>query len=370
MAVTPYVPDSLPLNSLDWVSLVTPLAQANAELARYDGILQSIVNPYLLLSPLSMQEAVLSSRIEGTQATLEQVLEFEASPDREQTERRGDIQEVINYRTAMRLATDELKKRPLCLSLLKQIHFTLLDSVRGRNKARGQFRKDLNWIGGPGSKIEEATFVPPHHQVLMQHLSNLEQYIHYDERDRLVQLAIIHAQFELIHPFMDGNGRVGRILIPLWLYDKRVLSSPMFYLSAYLQAHQDTYFDRLQGISEKGDWHSWICFFLDAIRQQAKENSSKAQSILALYDRMKTEIARSVRSQYAIAALDAIFAYPVVSVQLFVATSGIPMGTARRIIRKLEKEGILQSLRKGSGRRPAVLTFPELITLTEARPIS
>jgi Fic family protein len=248
----PYIPEKLPTKSLDWSLLVRFVGQANSALARFDGILQGIVNPNVLLSPLTTQEAVLSSKIEGTQATLEEVLEYEAAP--REDGKSEDIHEILNYRRAMRMAVDSLKDRPISLNLLKEIQFLLLDSVRGKDKGRGEFRTSQNWIGRPGCKMEEASYVPPPPLQVMEFLDNLEKYVRFDEEDRLVQMAIIHAQFEIIHPFLDGNGRVGRILVPLFLFEKGQLSSPMFYLSTYLEAHREVYYDRLQAISRDGDW--------------------------------------------------------------------------------------------------------------------
>jgi len=172
--------------------------------------------------------------MEGTQATLGDVLKFEAGAEVGEESKRQDIQEIINYRQALQTAEGGLKKRPFNLNLLLQLHGILLDSVRGRNKARGLFRTEQNWIGPPGSTIEEAQFVPPAPLFLKDHLDNWEKYYHGEERDPLIQLAIVHAQFEIIHPFLDGNGRLGRILVPLFLHEKQLLSRPMFYISSYL----------------------------------------------------------------------------------------------------------------------------------------
>src|SRR3989338_8013734 len=200
----PYVPQSLPLESVDWVRFITLIGQANAEMARYDGTLEGIVNPRVLLSPLITKEAVISSKIEGTQASLEEVLQYEASPD-VKNEKYDDIQEIINYREAMRFAIQWMKEKPITLNLIKEMHGILLDSVRGKDKGRGNFRTGQNYIGKPGAPIEQARYIPPDPLILMEHLSNFEKYFHYDEKDRLVQLAMIHAQFEIIHPFLDGN---------------------------------------------------------------------------------------------------------------------------------------------------------------------
>lgn len=360
----PFTPDSLPLSSLDWVSFVTLIGQANAEIARYDGILQSIVNPQVLLSPLSTNEAVVSSKIEGTQASLEEVLAYEASPN-VKDEKYADIQEIINYRKAMNHAVKWLESKPITLNLMKEIHGILLDSVRGKDKARGEFRKSQNYIGKPGSKIEDAAYIPPEPMTIMEHLSNFEKYIHYDEKDRLVQLAIVHAQFEIIHPFLDGNGRLGRMLIPLFLCEKQVLQSPMFYVSEYLEKNRDEYYARLRAITDAKQWNEWVVFFLTAITAQAKLNSSKAKAIVELYDAKKLRIAEATHSQYSIKALDALFKKPVFSTASFVKMSGIPLATAKRILARLKQKGIISSLEQGGGSKGEVLIFNKLIKIIE-----
>ena len=358
----PQILETLPLESLDWVRFITLIGQANAELARYDGILQGIINPAVLLSPLTTKEAVISSKIEGTQASLEEVLQYEASPD-VKTEKYNDIREIINYREAMRFAVQWLKERQMTLSLVKQMHSGLLDSVRGKDKARGNFRTGQNYIGKPGTPIEQATYIPPEPLILRDSLDNFEKYIHYEEKDRLVQLAIIHAQFEIIHPFMDGNGRLGRILIPLFLYEKKVLHSPMFYISEYLEANRDEYYSRLLAVSKEKKWEEWIEFFLKAIVTQAKANSIKAKFILDLYEKKKTRITEITRSQYAIKILDTIFAQPIFNTTDFIKHSHMPKPSALRLLRMLHKGGILSTVKKGSGRRAEIAVFNKLIDI-------
>jgi len=364
----PYDPDSLPITSIDWSAHVPLIGQANAALARYDGMLQSIVNPAILLSPLTAQEAVLSSRIEGTQASMEEVLEYEADPEEEiEPSKRSDIQEIINYRRAMGTAVERLRERPLCLNLFRELHAILLDSVRGRNKAPGEFRRSQVYIGPPGAPIEKATFVPPSADRVSPALDNWEEYLHYDEKDRLVQLAVVKAQFEIIHPFLDGNGRMGRMLVPLYMFDRGLLSSPMFYLSAYLEEHRDVYYERLLAVSRDGDWNGWISFFLTAVVEQAAVNTEKTREILALHERMKAELPTVVRSQYAIHAVDALFDRPIFRIGDFIQRSGIPAASARRILNALREKGRLRDLRPGKGRRAAILIFPELMNITEGR---
>jgi len=363
----PYEPAVLPLDGIDWAAHVPLIGKANASLARYDGMLQGIVNPVVFLSPLTTQEAVLSSRIEGTQASMEEVLEFEAQAiEPEDTSKTADIQEIINYRAAIAQAI--LDNRPLCLNMLKDLHATLLNSVRGRNKAPGEFRRVQNYIGPPGCTMETATFVPPAVDRMVSALDNWEKYLHYEERDRLVQLAVIKAQFELIHPFLDGNGRIGRMLVPLFLYEKGLLSSPVFYLSAYFEQHRDIYYTHLQAISKEGAWNGWIEFFLTAVYEQANNNAEKVRGVLALYEKMKIEVSKATHSEYGIRALDALFSKPIFRASDFALSSTIPTRqTAATILRRLQKERIIKTLRPASGRRSAVLAFPSLINLVEGR---
>lgn len=363
--MNPYIPDSLPLETLNWEKFIPLIGASHSELARYDGFLQGIINPHILLSPLTTQEAVLSSRIEGTQATLEDVLEFQAIPKQKDPKKYDDIQEILNYQKAMEYAIDGMKEKPVNLNMLLEVHSILLDSVRGRNKRRGEFRKMQNWIGRAGATIEQASYVPPEPMYLMQHLTEWENYFHYEEKDRLVQLAIIHAQFEIIHPLLDGNGRVGRILIPLFLFEKGLLHSPMFYLSEYLESHRDIYYSKLRYVTEGKDWEGWIMFFLEAVTEQAKENSRKARAILALYNEMKNKIAEVTRSHYAIKILDSLFYKPIFSTKEFVEISRIPDKSAFRILDMLKKEAILSVAKESKGREAALIIFPQLLSILE-----
>ncbi|MEO5376516.1 MAG: Fic family protein [Magnetococcus sp. DMHC-6] len=362
----PYVPQSLPLSDLDYGRLIRKVGPANAALARYDGLLQSVINPSILLSPLITREAVLSSKIEGTQATVDEVLECEAGIDFG-GEKAQDIQEIRNYRKALVLASEALKERPFTLSLICQMHTVLMDSVRGANKTPGQFRLDQNWIGPAGCTFEQATFVPPAPLQLRDHLQAWESYLAMDDFDLLVQVAVVHAQFELIHPFKDGNGRIGRLLIPLFLFQKHVLASPMFYLSEYLETHRDLYYARLRGISQDDDWISWIEFFLDAIVEQAWANTQKVREILELYEKMKRQITELTRSQHAIQVLDALFDRPIFQSGDFILRSGIPKHTALPFLHRLREAGILHPLREKSGRRSAIFAFRELLNCAEGR---
>lgn len=264
--MAPYTPDALPLKELDHARLLPLVGRANAALARYDGLLVGIPNLAVMLSPLTTQEAVLSSRIEGTQATVDEVLEQEAGLLK-QGEKYRDIQEISNYRLALFQAHQYLETYPIRLGFIRELHRTLMHSVRGQDKTPGEFRIDQNWIGKSGCTVEEASFVPPNPMQLPDYLRDWEAYLDSDDIDFLVQTAVMHAQFELLHPFKDGNGRIGRILIPLFLYQKKFLSQPMFYLSEYLENHRDEYYDCLRNISVSKEWNNWIAFFLGGYYQ-------------------------------------------------------------------------------------------------------
>lgn len=372
MSIKPYQPCSLPLDNLDYRLLLPLVGQANAELARYDGLLQGIPNPAVMLSPLTNQEAVLSSKIEGTQATVDEVLEYEAGMLKE-GEKLHDIQEITNYRKALFEARNYLLEYPLRLSFVLALHKILLDSVRGANKTPGEFRRTQNWIGTYGSAIEQATYIPPNPLQLQDYLLEWERYLASDDIDFLIQTAVMHAQFELLHPFNDGNGRIGRILIPLFLYQKNVLSQPMFYLSEYLESHREEYYARLGAISSDNDWNSWIAFFLTAVQQQAQSNSQRVVAINSLYDETKQRIHEITRSQYTVHLLDAIFTRPIfrtteLAEQLH-QTFDIHKKTLLGLLQKLRKGNLLKELQPASGQRPAVFCFPELINIAEGKKV-
>lgn len=364
----PFTPELLPVR-LDWERLIPYIGQANRAIAQYDGVLFGLPNPAVLLSPLTTQEAVLSSRIEGTQATLGEVLKFEAGEKPEQESKRLDIQEIINYRIALGRAEQELRTRPFNLNLLLDLHSTLLDSVRGRNKSPGQFRRVQNWIGAPGTPMEEAQFVPPA-PPLDSYLDNWEKYYHAERPDPLVQLAVIHAQFEILHPFLDGNGRLGRLLIPVYLYEKHILSRPMFYLSSYLDRNRDEYIRRLRAIGkEEQAWNLWVSFFLTAIIEQARENAEKARTVLALYERLKREVIGATHSQYAIPLLDSIFQRPIFQVSHLRGDHLPSRATMAILINQLKEKRILTPLSESRGRRSQVLALAELVNLCEGRKV-
>ena len=364
----PYTPDNLPIKGLDYQRLFAVVGEANAELARYDGLLQGIPNPQIMLSPLTNEEAVLSSKIEGTQATVDEVLEQEAGLLKT-GEKANDIQEIINYRIALKTAREYLNDRAISLLFIRELHKILLDSVRGQDKTPGEFRKLQNWIGKHGCTIDEASFVPPNPLLLRDHLENWQRYIEFTDIDPLLQTAVVHAQFELIHPFKDGNGRIGRILIPLFLYQKKMLSQPMFYLSAYLEANREEYYQRLQDISFNKDWNGWIEFFLHAVAIQAKNNAQKVKLIMKLYDDMKSKVQDITHSQYTISLLDAIFDRPIFRTSDLSTIANIPSSSLKVLIPKLKKAGILTELKAASGSTAAVLVFGDLLNIAEGKDV-
>lgn len=366
--MAPFQPNRLP-PKVDWDPLIPLLGPAHQALATFSGVLYGLPNAEVLLSPLTTQEAVLSSRIEGTQATLGEVLKFEAGEAPDQEAKQVDILEILNYRRALKRARDELPRRPFNLNLLLEMHGILLDSVRGRDKGRGTFRKTQNWIGAPGCKIEEASFVPPPPGLLPDFLDDFEKFYHAEFPDILVQLAIVHGQFEILHPFLDGNGRIGRILIPIFLFERRLLSWPVFYLSSFIEKNKDEYIDCLRSLDySPAGWNKWIGFFLRATTIQAEENMSTARRIMELYERLKKQVIGLTHSQYAVPLLDRLFDRPIISPKTFDQNSELPSKqTIMTLLNKLKDAGILTVFREASGRRPQILLFPELLNICEGR---
>ncbi|MBE1425874.1 Fic family protein [Desulfomicrobium macestii] len=313
------------------------------------------------------QEAVLTSRIEGTQATMGAVLEFEAGikPKDRVAERTADIQEVLNYRKAMHRAVELMDDLPLCQRVLKEAHSVLMEGVRGKSKSPGEYRKVPNWIGSYGCSIEEAKYVPISADKLPEAMGRWEQFIHADYQDRLVQLAILHAEFEALHPFLDGNGRLGRMFVPLYLCSINLLQRPMFYISAYLEARRDEYYERLLAVSRVGDWTGWCQFFLEALQSQAEENLRKAKAILVLYEQSLDRALELIRSQHAKKAMDFIFSRPIFSSSSFNNESGIPKATAIRILKVLRDNDFFMILEEQVGSKLAVLGYQALLIITE-----
>jgi Fic family protein len=347
----PHVPLPFPPERLEMGGLVALVGRANACLSRYDGLLESLVNPEVLLSPLLMKEAELSSRIEGTIATANEVYQREAGEEFE-PRKDADIHEIINYRHALRVAGNVIKEHPLSLHLIRQMHEILMEGVRGQDKNPGKFRATQNWIGQKGCPIDEASYVPPPPVILSELLEGFERFVNLEDdgQDPIVQAGLMHAQFELIHPFDDGNGRIGRLLIPVFLTKKRSLVGPSLYLSGYLESNRDTYYAALSGISRHDDWFGWLEFFLRAVIEQADNNLALVRKITALYEHKKHEITNLLHSDQAIHILDMLFDRPIFRAAELHERLGIQRQRAAYYIRTLKEANIIQELRPARGR--------------------
>ncbi len=300
---------------------------------------------------------------------MSEVLQFEAGEPPAQESRRQDIEEILNYRDALELATKELEHRPFNLNLLLSLHKVLLRGVRGQNKARGEFRRQQNYIGSQSGGKDTIRFVPPDWSRLAGAFDNWEKYYHSDDLDRIVQLGVIHAQFEFLHPFLDGNGRLGRILVPIYLFERGLLQQPNFYLSEFIEANRDEYIDLLNQLGKrKSAWTNWIRFFLNAVIEQARQNTAKATAMLLLYEELKHQFIEVTRSQYAVPLLDFIFSTPVFQpsqVKWNVNPPSEP--TLRSLLIQLHRADVLTMVREGAGRRSYIWALTPLIELAERR---
>ncbi|MBU2524694.1 Fic family protein [Patescibacteria group bacterium] len=363
MSKQPFIPPKLPIK-IDYTNLIGHITKAHRAIASLNSLLAHLPNPELLGRTMQTKEAVLSSKIEGTQATLNEVFEYEAEGDKkDNSEKKKDIHEIINYRHALELGVKSLKTTPLAENLVKKLHSILLRSGRGQNKAPGDFRKTQVYIGKPGANIEDATFIPPAANKIIPLFGNLEKYLNSDEeKDLLVQIAIAHYQFEAIHPFLDGNGRVGRLIISLFLYKQKLLSHPFLYLSEFFEEHRENYYELLRMVSEKGDWQSWIKFFLTALATQAEATEKTGKGILDLHTEYKEKIL-DINSGYAMNLLDAIFINPVFGTASIRKDSKIKnTQTLFNLIDKFLEAGIIKDTTPNK-KRNKVYAFNELIKL-------
>ena len=275
-----FVPNPLP-PKLEWDNTLVSLAsRADLALGMLSGLGETLPNPHLLIYPFVRKEAVLSSRIEGTQSSLSDLLLFEAT----KTEKQRDVREVQNYVRAMEYGLKRLEELPLCLRLIRELHAILMEGVRGEWAAPGEFRQSQNWIGPPGCSLDNATFVPPPVAEMQEALDHLEKFLNTDTRlPPLVELALIHYQFESIHPFLDGNGRIGRLLITLFLCQRGILNKPLLYLSAFFERHRQEYYQHLLDVSQRGAWREWLEFFLQAVVEQSDDAVGRARRLLDLH---------------------------------------------------------------------------------------
>jgi Fic family protein len=341
-AFTPAPLPPLPAVAMD-ADLENLLSQADRVIGRLDMVTEVLPNPDLFIGMYVRQEAVLSSQIEGTQSTLEDVLQYEIDASGEP--QIADVQEVVNYVAAMNHGLSRLPDLPLSLRLLKEIHEVLLRKGRGAYSTPGEFRRSQNWVGPPGSTLMNATFVPPPVPEMTTALGDLEKFLHTNDLPVLIQAGLAHAQFETIHPFLDGNGRVGRLLITLLLCEKSVLKRPTLYLSQFFKLHRLEYYDRLTAIRQTGDWEGWLRFFLRGVVEVGTEAVETTRKILALRDAHLTLLAEKMAgNSYAARGLDHLFASPMTTVRRMESHLSASYKTANKIIGEFENLGLLREI--------------------------
>jgi Fic family protein len=344
-----FIPQPLP-PSPDIVydgELLTLLSDADRDVARLDAMADVLPNPDLFVAMYVRHEAVLSSQIEGTQSTLEDVLAFEAHSAAVDAPK--DVEEVVNYVRAMNHGLKRMDENfPLSLRLLREIHAELMRQVRGGEKSPGEFRTTQNWIGGTGSKLSSASFVPPPPHALMETLGNLENFVHHHRNTTplLIRCGLAHAQFETIHPFLDGNGRVGRLLITLMLCEAKALKRPLLYLSVYLKAHRAEYYDRLTAIRTQGHWEQWLKFFLRGISVTARAATQTARDIVAMRELHRSQVESNAR---ALKLIDHLLRQPLMTPTALTPVLGCSYPTALKLMQDFETRGWLREV-TGQGR--------------------
>lgn len=339
---TAFVPDPLPPR-LQWTpELVRALSDADRLVGRLAGEGGRLPNPHLLLRPFVRREAVLSSRIEGTQATLGELLAAEAGAA---VERPADLREVGNYVAALEYGVRRLKKLPLSLRLIRELHAKLMAGVRGNHAMPGEFRRSQNWIGPAGCTLANATYVPPPPEEMMACLAHWETFLHDNSLPPLVQIALAHYQFEAIHPFVDGNGRVGRLLITLFLVERGILPTPLLYLSAFFEATRRDYYDHLLGVSTRGEWPAWLHYFLNGVARQSEDALSRAARINNLLVKWREAVAGAA-SKTPLAMVDMLAANPYLTIKRAARQLGVAFTTAQRAVVKLESLSIVKEISK------------------------
>lgn len=332
------LPPEPPLTSDD--ATVALLAQANLELGRLDGVTRTLPNPDLFVAMYVRREAVLSSQIEGTQSTLDDVLAYELNPSVGELPR--DVEEIVNYVKAMNHGLHRIESLPLSLRLIREIHGHLMRNVRGKDRDPGQFRTTQNWIGPHLVPLERATFVPPPPKAMTDALSDFEKFLHNEHLDPLILCGLAHAQFETIHPFLDGNGRVGRLLVTFLLVHRNVLHRPLLYLSYFLKLHHAEYYDRLMDVRLHGDWEGWMRFFLRGIAETAVDAVTTATAIVGLRESHR-ELVQSTRpfGLNGLRLLDLLYERPLVNVGLVRDRLGLAFVTAAKLVEGFQAAGLL-----------------------------
>jgi Fic family protein len=358
-----FVPNRLPPPiEITW-KLASKISEADRSLSELSGAASRLRNPHLLIIPFIRKEAVLSSRIEGTIASLSDLLSFEALglfPEN----RRADVQEVANYVAAMEWGLQRLKDLPVSLRLIRELHERLLRGVRGNSMTPGQFRTRQNWLGPPNTTVADAVYVPPPVAAMETLLDDLEKYIHRaGNMPPLVRLAIIHYQFEAIHPFLDGNGRIGRLLITLLMVAQGLLSQPLLYLIAYFERSRTHYYDGLLEVGRKGAWVEWISYFLQGIVEQSQQALARSTELLSLNQAYRERLQQKRTSAYLLALLDALFSRPVMTAKRATQELGITPRAAQQHIDRLVQEEILTEVT--GKRRNRVYYAREILAVLE-----
>lgn len=358
--VLAFVPSPLPPQFNFETSTVELLSDASMTIGELRGIGQRLPNPHMLIGPFLRHEAVVSSRIEGTIATEQELLLFEASP-REQPAK-PDVKEVANYVRALEYGLDRLKELPVSLRLIREIHAKLMEGVRGAERRPGEFRDTQNYIGQPGQSITEARYVPPPVPEMQKTLQEFESFLHTrSELPALVQLALIHYQFEAIHPFRDGNGRIGRLLISFLLCERGLLPKPLLYLSAYFERNRDAYVDGLLRVSQKGAWKEWIEFFLRGVAEQSRDAIARSQDLLGLWEEYRQALQTARASALLLQLVDSLFANPAITVPRAKELLKVTYPSAQQKIETLVSAGILREV---TGRkRNRVYLAPKILSI-------
>lgn len=357
---TAFVPAALP-PQLDWTpQLVQVLSDADRAVGRLAGESARLPNPHLLLRTFIRREAVLSSKIEGTQATLGELLASEAGAEVERSP--ADLREVGNYVAALEFGVRRLEALPLSLRLIRELHEKLMTGVRGDEATPGEFRRSQNWIGRPGSTLANATYIPPPPHEMTESLGSFEKFLHDRSLPPLVQAGLAHAHFEAIHPFLDGNGRVGRLLITLFLIERRVLPTPLLYLSAFFEATRPEYYDRLLRVNTNSDWQEWLAYFFKGVARQSEDAIDRVTRINGLIADWHRK-ASAAGGKAASALVDLLAANPFWTVKRAAAKLHVAYTTAERAIEKLQAKGIVE--RTSGARRDRVYCATKLLQILE-----
>jgi Fic family protein len=360
---TCFKPNPLPPNLVLDAETIFLLSAADSALGRLAGVGQMLPNPHLLIEPFLRREAILSSRIEGTIASAREIIDFQLDPSQEPP--KPDVREVSNYVLALRYGLERVKALPISLRLIRELHAHLLRGVRGSDRQPGEFRKVQNWIGPPNSPIQQARYVPPPVPVMQEVLGEFEKFIHEpSDRPAIIDIALMHYQFEAIHPFEDGNGRVGRLLISLLLSEKELLTQPLLYLSAYFERHSKEYAHLLLRVSQENAWLEWLRFFLRGVAEQAQDASARCIKLLRLWQEYRNRMQDTNAPTLSLKLVDRLFVTPLMNVRRAQdVLGGVAYPTAKNNLDKLAKAGIVREERTRQGTRFYVAT--KILQLTE-----